>query len=355
MLTVRNVQVHYGTVAAVREVDLDVADQQITAIVGPSGCGKSTLLRAIAGLEPLTTGTITVAGRRIERLAPHRRRVGMMFQDHSLFPHRSVADNIAFGLRMRGDTRAAIDARVAEVLALVDLDGIQQRPVTSLSGGEQQRVALARAIAPQPDVLMLDEPLGSLDRPLQRRLLAELPDLLRSVGTTTLYVTHDQDEALHLADQVAVMRAGRFIQVDSPRTLVRHPANAFVARFLGAATLISAQIVDGTATSVLGRIPLPDGWPPHVTKAWLVLRGDAVSLPDARPAASTSTSGDQRSSIQRTARVAAVRWLTDRCAIWLDIDGIDIELPQWHGEPPAVGTRIPVAIDPGRVTVVADD
>jgi thiamine transport system ATP-binding protein len=306
MLAIRQIEVHYGHHVAVEGLDLDVPDRQVVAVVGPSGCGKSTMLRAIAGLEPLVAGTVTIDGRRIDRLPPHRRRVGLMFQDHALFPHRSVADNIAFGLRMRGDTAASIDARVTEVLRLVDLDGAQQRAVSSLSGGEQQRIALARAIAPQPRVLMLDEPLGSLDRPLQRRLLNELPELLRAVGTATIYVTHDQDEALHLADRVAVMDRGRFVQVDEPRTLVRRPANAFVARFLGYDTLLPAKIEAASAVSDLGRTPLPDDWaqrPDNDVEAWVVLRPDAVQPAD---------EADERATTVN-ARVTSARWLTDRC------------------------------------------
>lgn len=232
-LQVRGVVKHFDDVVALDCVELTVADGDVLAVLGPSGCGKSTLLRVVAGLETADAGTVTWHGEDLAGLPPHRRDFGLMFQDHALFPHRDVAGNVAFGLRMRRDPAHVVQERTDEVLALVGLAGYGSRPISALSGGERQRVALARALAPSPRLLMLDEPLGALDRALREQLVAELRPLLARVQTTALYVTHDHDEAFTIADEVAVMRAGRIVQAGPPAELWRHPASAFVARFLG--------------------------------------------------------------------------------------------------------------------------
>jgi len=233
MLTIAGLTVRYGERVAVSGVDLDVADGETVCVLGPSGSGKSTLLRAVAGLEPPTAGTVSWAGKDLAGVPPHQRGLGLMFQDHSLFPHRDVLGNVVFGLRMQRQTRAAARARASELLALVGLAGAERRRVGELSGGEQQRVALARALAPAPRLLMLDEPLGSLDRELRDRLVVELRDLFVRIGVTALFVTHDQDEAFAIADRVAVLGDGRLEQVGAAVDVWRRPANEFVARFLG--------------------------------------------------------------------------------------------------------------------------
>jgi len=233
MLRIEDLAVRYGDTVALAGVDLDVTDGEVVSVLGPSGSGKSTLLRAIAGLEPSATGQVSWDGDDLTRVPPHRRELGLMFQDHTLFPHRDVLGNVAFGLRMRGLPRAQTETRARELLALVGLAGYERRRVTELSGGEQQRVALARALAPAPRLLMLDEPLGSLDRALRERLMVELRDLFTRLGLTSLYVTHDHDEAFALADRVVVMHEGRVEQLGTPVDVWKHPATEFVARFLG--------------------------------------------------------------------------------------------------------------------------
>jgi thiamine transport system ATP-binding protein len=233
MLQVEQLGVRYGDAAALDGIDLAVDDGEIVSVLGPSGSGKSTLLRVIAGLEPLATGRVSWDGTDLTGVPPHRRQLGLMFQDHTLFPHRDVLGNVAFGLRMRGVPRPEMEARARELLTLVGLAGYEHRRVTELSGGEQQRVALARALAPAPRLLMLDEPLGSLDRALRERLMVELRELFTRLGLTSLYVTHDHDEAFALADRVAVMRDGRIEQLGTPVEVWEHPATEFVARFLG--------------------------------------------------------------------------------------------------------------------------
>lgn len=233
VLAVEDLTVRFGEHLAVDGIDLAIADREIVAVLGPSGSGKSTLLRAIAGLEVPQRGRIIRDGTDLVGVPTHRRRLGLMFQDHALFPHRDVFGNVAFGLRMHGTSRAETAARVGETLALVGLAGYEHRSVHDLSGGEQQRVALARALAPAPALLMLDEPLGALDRALRERLVDELGVLFRSLGVAVLFVTHDHDEAFALGDRVAILHDGRLEQVGSPQKVWDRPATAFVAGFLG--------------------------------------------------------------------------------------------------------------------------
>jgi thiamine transport system ATP-binding protein len=233
MLQVERLAIRYGDAVALDGVDLVVDDGEVVSVLGPSGSGKSTLLRVVAGLEPLATGRVAWDGADLTGIPPHRRQLGLMFQDHMLFPHRDVLGNVLFGLRMRGVARAQAEARARELLTLVGLAGYEHRRVTELSGGEQQRVALARALAPAPRLLMLDEPLGSLDRALRERLMVELRELFTRLGLTSLYVTHDHDEAFALADRVVVMRGGRIEQAGTPVEVWERPATEFVARFLG--------------------------------------------------------------------------------------------------------------------------
>ncbi|QUH00241.1 ABC transporter ATP-binding protein [Saccharopolyspora erythraea] len=260
-LDVRDLSVRYGPLTAVSEVDVELADGEVLALLGPSGCGKSTLLRAVAGLERPSTGSVHWDGTDLARVPVHRRGFGMVFQDGQLFPHRDVAGNVEFGLRMRSVSRARRTARVAELLELVGLAGYERRRVTELSGGEAQRVALARALAADPRLLLLDEPLSALDRMLREQLAVDLAALLARDDATAIVVTHDHDEAFTLADRVAVMARGRILQVDTPARLWQRPAGDEVAEFLGCTTLLPAQVRDGVATCALGAVAVaePDG------------------------------------------------------------------------------------------------
>ncbi len=241
-LVLDGVTVAYGDLVAVDDVSLTVASGETVALVGPSGSGKSTLLRAVAGLEPLVAGDVTAGGRSLVGVPIHERDLGLMFQDHALFPHLDVAANVAFGLRMQGWPAARRRQRAGELLDLVGLAGYGGRAVHELSGGEAQRVALARALAPEPALLMLDEPFGSLDRVLREELTVEVKGLLDRLGQTALHVTHDQDEAFAIADRVAVMGDGRLQQIGTPAELWAAPASAFVARFVGHPNVVEAEI-----------------------------------------------------------------------------------------------------------------
>ncbi|MDI3388375.1 ABC transporter ATP-binding protein [Streptomyces sp. B-S-A8] len=245
--------------AALDGVDLDVAEHETVCVLGPSGSGKSTLLRVVAGLQAPDTGRVLLAEHDQRGVPAHKRGVGLMFQDHQLFPQRDAGANVAFGLRMHHVPRAEQDARVRELLDLVGLPGAARRAVASLSGGEQQRVALARALAPRPRLLMLDEPLGQLDRSLRERLVVELRALFGELGTTVLAVTHDQGEAFALADRVVVMREGRIAQSGTPLDVWQRPADAFVARFLGFDNVVPAAVAGEAADTAWGKLPVPPG------------------------------------------------------------------------------------------------
>jgi thiamine transport system ATP-binding protein len=233
MLEVEYVTVRFDGGAALDCVSLEVADREIVTVLGPSGSGKSTLLRVVAGLQPPDSGRVLLDGADLASVPAHRRDIGLVFQDHALFQHRDVGRNVGFGLRMQGEPTNKIEQRVRELLELVGLAGYERRSVATLSGGEQQRVALARALAPEPRVLLLDEPLGSLDRRLRDRLLEDLARLFEKLGVTAVYVTHDQAEAFALGDRVAVMRSGNVVQTGTPDGLWAHPADEDVAHFLG--------------------------------------------------------------------------------------------------------------------------
>lgn len=254
MLEVTSLCVRYGEVLAVDAVDLTVPDGEIVAVVGPSGSGKTSLLRAIAGLEPVSSGTIRWDGDDLDVVPPHRRGFGLMFQDHALFGHDDVNGNVGFGLRMRGATATATRERVDAMLALVGLADIGHRRIDELSGGEQQRVALARALAPAPRLLMLDEPLASVDRERRESLTRDLHRIIRTTGTPTLLVTHDLDDAFTLADSVVVLDRGRQVRAGRAVDVWRDPGSLSVARFLGVATELPGNVDSGRIDTPWGRV-----------------------------------------------------------------------------------------------------
>jgi len=253
MLEVKDLTVRFGDVVAVDGLDVRIETGEVVCVLGPSGCGKSTLLRVVAGLEQPAAGSVAWDGEEVTGVPVHKRGFGLMFQDYALFPHKSVAANVAFGLRMQGMPKDEIDRRVTDVLDQVGLEGLGDRGVGQLSGGQQQRVALARAIAPEPRLLMFDEPLGSLDRSLRERLVLELSEVLGRLGITSMYVTHDQEEAFALADRVMLMNAGQLEQLGTPLEIWSRPRTEFAARFLGFNNMVDPSIAESHGW------PVPDG------------------------------------------------------------------------------------------------
>jgi putative spermidine/putrescine transport system ATP-binding protein len=245
-LQVSGLTKRYGDTVAVDAFSLEVARGQLVALLGPSGCGKTTTLRMIAGLVEPTSGSIVLEGRPVEGVPIHRRNIGMVFQQYALFPFLSVFDNVAYGLRERRVPKAEVKERVGKMLDLVGLTGLGDRRPRQLSGGQQQRVALARALVINPALLLLDEPLSNLDTKLRERVRGEIRDLQRRLDITTVFVTHDQDEALSIAHVVVVMRGGRIEQVGTPLEIYQRPANAFVADFIGACNLVHGEVLDVT-------------------------------------------------------------------------------------------------------------
>ncbi len=249
----RSVRKAFGDIIAVRGIDLDIPAGSFVTLLGPSGCGKTTVLRMIAGLEAASGGEIWIKGRRIDEVPIHKRNVGLVFQNYALFPHKTIFDNVAFGLKYRDVPKAEIRERVGRALDIVRLPGVEKRFPAHLSGGQQQRIALARAVVVEPDVLLLDEPLSALDANLREDMRVELKRIQRDLNITTIFVTHDQAEALALSDKVVVMSDGRKEQEGSPETVYSRPASRFVAEFLGHANLLSGPI------DKQGRLRLADG------------------------------------------------------------------------------------------------
>lgn len=242
-VTLNNISKYYGGAAAVKNVSMDIAPGEFITLLGPSGSGKTTTMMAIAGFTDLTDGDVQIDGRRIDLLPPHKRGIGVVFQHLALFPHMSVSDNIAFSLRMRGANNAHVKEKVKRALDLVHMSTFGDRFPSQLSGGQQQRVALARAIIFDPPVLLLDEPLSALDRKLRESMQAELKNLQRQLGVTTIMVTHDQGEALAVSDRIAVMDGGEVIQIDTPARLYENPNSLFVADFIGQSTKLFGRVV----------------------------------------------------------------------------------------------------------------
>ena len=245
------ISIAYGETVPVRDLSLNIQAGEFLSLLGPSGCGKTTTLRAIAGFVTPSAGDIRIGGRSVVDVPPNRRSIGMVYQDYALFPHMTVAENVAFGMKMRGFSRSKIAERVPQLLAKLKLSSFGERYPSQMSGGQQQRVALARALAFEPSVLLLDEPLAALDKQLRGDMQFELRKLQREIGITTIFVTHDQEEALSLSDRIAVLNEGKILQVGAPRDVYAFPAHRFVAEFIGEANMLRGVVAQNGGASLL--------------------------------------------------------------------------------------------------------
>ena len=335
MLDIQGVQMMFGDTPVLRGIDLRVDDGEIVCLLGPSGCGKTTLLRVIAGLETPQIGDVQIQGQSILKVPIHERGFGLMFQDFALFPHLNVADNVAFGLKMQGLSPSQRRERVVDTLKIVGLAGFEKRDVAQLSGGERQRVALARSLAPNPRLLMLDEPLGSLDAALRERLVVELRTIIKQIGLTAVYVTHDQSEAFAIADRIAVMNAGRIEQIDKPEAIYRRPRTAFVARFLRLDNVFAINKQTGNIV--------------HTDVGEFSIEGQAEAVllhPDGISLAEPTTPGAISGIVQE--RV----FMGDSYRIQLDVGkdaGLVFKLPSSNGDAPTIGESVRVVVAPELV------
>jgi len=327
---------------ALEPITLEVARGETVVFLGPSGCGKTTMLRIIAGLEtPDAGGRVLFSGTDVTKVPIEQRNVGMVFQSYALFPNMSVAENIAYGLKIRGLARKERVARVAELVELTGISGLENRRIDQLSGGQRQRVALARAVAVRPSVLLLDEPLTALDAALRERLRGELDRLLRTLGITTIYVTHDQAEAMGLGDRIVVMRNGAIAQVGSPRDIYFAPESRFVAEFIGAANILEAIAENGHLTLPGGRVRMPNA--AAVGPVTVMVRPEAIGIVNAERA-------------DLCGRVDAVSFVGDRQR--LIVTGAadrPLVVDVANSLQVQVGQRLGVAIEPGAVRLLPGD
>jgi putative spermidine/putrescine transport system ATP-binding protein len=354
-LSIENVSKHYGTVAALDNVSLQVHRGQFLTLLGPSGSGKTTLLMAIAGFVAADSGRISLDGRPIDHLPPEKRNFGMVFQGYALFPHLSVFENVAFPLRVRRQPRVEIDKKVRQALEIVQLGGLAARMPNQLSGGQQQRAALARALVFEPSLVLLDEPLSALDKNLRSDLQIELKDLHRRVGLTFIYVTHDQQEALSMSDEIAILRDGKLVQRGTPKELYEQPASRFAADFLGRSNFLRGEVESlgsGGFDYRCGAHALTQNGaserPAIGGKVIVTLRPEKIRI-----------LGDREASANRvTGKVASWRYLGDDYHILVDVEGVgrlSVMAPTWRREAPAEGTQIVLGWDADASIAVRDD
>lgn len=347
ILEVDHLSNQYEGQPLLQDISFSLQQGEILCLLGPSGSGKTTLLRLLAGLEKEDTGTIVFCGRDIRAIPSHKRNFGMMFQEYALFPHKSVYQNVAFGLEMQHCPADELARRVQTVLEMVGLSGLEHRKIDELSGGERQRVALARSLAPEPQLLLLDEPLGSLDRALRERLTGEIRTILKSLGVTSVFVTHDQAEAFSIADKVAILHHGILQQFDTPEHLYRKPINRTVAEFLGFRNLIQGSVDDrGIFVSPLGHLPIRQMHVSSKSATLLLIRPEGATLahsstvmPDALRLSGTITSRQFQGSSYRVGVQSGVTSLTF---------DLPIDPP-----PPEIGRPIELVLNPSSLVLLS--
>jgi putative spermidine/putrescine transport system ATP-binding protein len=330
----------YGTVKALDGLTLHIEPGELVALLGPSGCGKTTVLRILAGLDEATSGTVSVGGREVSRVPANKRDMGMVFQAYSLFPHLTVLDNVAFGLKMRGKSKGERISRAADMLDLVGLSAHKNKYASELSGGQQQRVALARALAIQPRMLLLDEPLSALDAKVRAQLRDEIRRVQLEVGTTTLFVTHDQEEALAVADRVGVMSQGKLEQLAAPADLYANPATPFVAEFVGLNNKVPAQVSEGKAQLLGASVPTLQG---------SITSGSGVAM--VRPESVTVT--PDPSGISTVSSVAFLGPISRVYCALPDGSVINAQMASSAARVFSPGDPVSVGVEPGAVLVVA--
>ena len=345
----------YGETRALDVERLGIEEGEFFALVGPSGSGKTTLLRLIAGFTEPTSGTILIAGKTVQHLPPYKRDIGMVFQNYALFPHMSVYENVAFGLKVRHLPKAETEARVKELLDLVRLPGMEARRPQQLSGGQQQRVALARSLVTRPRLLLLDEPLGALDKKLRTAMQVELRQIQREVGITTAFVTHDQEEALTLSDRIAVINEGKVVQLGPPADVYEHPATRFVADFLGQSNFISGSVLSHEAGRL--RVSTPTGLHvfarsdralPANANVTLAVRPEKIRLSTARPESANAF----------VAEIVHIVYLGTSITYHLKLSEgtplISFDRNEGAGHTYAIGTRVVAAWDEENSLVMQD-
>ena len=348
-LSIQHVKKNFGDLTVVQDFNLDVETGEFVSFLGPSGCGKTTVLRMVAGFEEPSAGSIAIAGKDVTRLKPNQRNIGMVFQAYALFPNLTVAQNIAFGLKVAGMPRADTDARVAEMLNLIKLPQFGDRYPYQLSGGQQQRVALARAIAPKPKLLLLDEPLSALDAKVRVSLRDEIRSIQKELGITTVFVTHDQEEALSISDRIVVMYGGKAEQVGTPFEIYNRPATKFVANFVGTLNVLEGIVTDASAGKVkvgTSEVLLKDKL--NGSKAGdtlsLALRPEAISL--GRQPGRDATLGGEISEVSFLGSVIRVRVGLGKDAVSLDTFNSPAS------PPPRVGEKAEISFSPDDVLVL---
>ncbi len=348
-LSIQNVKKAFGDTTVVQDFNLDVGSGEFVSFLGPSGCGKTTVLRMVAGFEEPSVGKIVIGGKDVTRLKPNQRKIGMVFQAYALFPNLTVAQNIAFGLKVAGVPKADCDRRVAEMLDLIKLPQFGDRYPYQLSGGQQQRVALARAIAPKPKLLLLDEPLSALDAKVRVSLRDEIRAIQKELGITTVFVTHDQEEALSISDRIVVMYGGKAEQLGTPFEIYNRPATKFVANFVGTLNVLEATVTDATSGKVRvgnSEVVLKDKLNGSSTGETLslALRPEAISL--GRQAGREATLGGQISEVSFLGSVIRVRVGLGKESVSLDT----FNSPAFP--PPKVGDTAEISFSPEDVLVL---
>ncbi|MBB4006201.1 ABC transporter ATP-binding protein [Allorhizobium taibaishanense] len=349
-LTLTHIKKSFGPIQVVHDFNMSIEKGEFISFLGPSGCGKTTILRMIAGFETTTDGVISIAGKDQNGLKPNQRNIGMVFQAYALFPNMTVFDNVAFGLKIAKKPKAEIESRVKEMLKLIHLDHLADRYPYQMSGGQQQRVALARALAPKPQVLLLDEPLSALDAKIRVSLREEIRQIQRQLGITTVFVTHDQEEALSISDRIVVMNAGRADQIGSPSEIYNHPQTRFVASFVGTLNLIDAKVTDAASNTIqIGDQQV------SLKKPLGKANGETVTVA-LRPEAG-SPAESAKGDIRLTGKVASSHFLGSIIRTKLDLGGTMLSFDMFNDpgiSPPTIGEAVTLKFAKEDLMVVAD-